>query len=55
MKPRAVCLLVLLVLPSCVGQDNLDRRLEGIEQARIQRDMLEVQREMLLLTQLRRR
>ena len=47
--------LVALTLPSCVGQDNLDRRLEGIEQARIQRDILEVQREMLLLTQLRRR
>jgi hypothetical protein len=52
---RPALLLGLLLLPSCVSQSSLDQRLEWMELNKIQRDMLEVQREQLLLVQQRRR
>jgi len=52
---RSVCLLSLILLSSCVSQSNLDHRLDVAEQIRIQRDILEVQREQLLLQEIRRR
>ena len=48
--------IVLLFLTGCVdGREYTDQRLAWTEQNRVQRDMLEVQREQLLLEQQRRR
>jgi len=46
---------VLLPLAACVSQSSLDQKLMWSEQIRIQRDILEVQRQQLLIEQQRRR
>ena len=51
-----IATVTLLLLTGCVdGREYTDQRLAWTEQNRIQRDMLEVQREQLLLEQQRRR
>jgi len=50
-----ISLLLILFLSGCVSQSNLDHRLDTAEQVRIQRDILEVQREQLLLNELQQR
>jgi hypothetical protein len=50
-----LCLCALLPLAACVSQSSLDQKLMWSEQTRIQRDILEVQRQQLLIEQQRRR
>ena len=51
-----IATVTLLLLTGCIdGREYTDQRLAWMEQNRVQRDMLEVQREQLLLEQQRRR